>query len=305
MIPRGKMYSDQVGQWSPRNSRRSGQAALDEANQGHSAGDDAGRDYARSGAAHRLHSTERGSLKRPSQGEAATVGRGGFERWQANRHHPASRRRVRNSSAMSMRSPPPNCSQGLQLHIASPECSEGDLGGSRRQPSAGRSPQHLGGSRCRPLPQSPQRYGRHHVRGDEASGAAGSAAGRWNDQDTTNPCPSYSRGRRYNCGGGMGLRGRGRQPFPTWGRFGGRARGRNRSRSPTMDSDEEHRRSRSREKARRRRQVSFCHDANHSDMIVLTPGPQTHWTAYSGVLLVSLGFKCIHAHAIDRCGASV
>ncbi|XP_026193612.1 splicing factor U2af large subunit B [Cyclospora cayetanensis] len=64
---------------------------------------------------------------------------------------------------------------------------------------------------------------------------------------TRGPC------RRGNRGGGMGVRGRGRQPFPSWGRFGGRGR-RSPSYSPSVDSEEEYRRSRSRERARRRRQ---------------------------------------------------
>lgn len=255
MFPRGRMYSDQVGQWSPR-EYRNGHSERIRAPEAGSEGGETGRIYGpASGASHsmcygvrgsrdcyRASDKARGRSTEPSSSEAGR-----------KTSSPSSSRSSRRSSSQSP------C-YGLLRRLDSP--GGGEQLESHSRTFEGRSPFRPGTSRCRPhrLPEfrgeQPEWHGRRRLRGNPTSmtgsGGVGSVGDCINVRSTLSPPPPPWGCR--NRGGGMGIRGRGRPPFSSRGRFGGKRGPHSPSYSASVDFQEDHRRSRSRERARRRRQ---------------------------------------------------
>lgn len=258
MFRRGRMYSDKVGQWSPK-SLRNAHHTIEKAILRVPAGAEAeGQAEIEAGASHHLHVDARGRSVHGSKGNNAS--------WQDRRNPPVFRRVPnRSRSSSSVRSGlQSSSSYSLMRRSASPDGGEHTGQNTRqntRQPYyAGRSPGPRISSNHRHHHPLDRREGQHEVyerrrlRDDLISDAGHGEVGRWDGCSNSQSPAAPPRIRRINRGGGVGIRGRGRQAFGAWGRFGGRDRRRSHSYSPTADSEEDHKRSRSREKARRRRQ---------------------------------------------------
>ncbi|KAL8436500.1 hypothetical protein Efla_006751 [Eimeria flavescens] len=222
MVTRGRMYSDQVDQWSCRRRRDSSAAASERHSRfPHAAeGEEGFLGPPASRASHRMH--------------AAPQMQGGPPPRSPNRS-PSSRSFYGHSRRVSVSSAD----------------SQAAASGSRRR-SGGLSPSGPLGHRAGR--QKPDGRGRRQARENETNSFGGSRVRLWEGRSNMRSASPVLRGRRSR-GGGVGFRGRGRrEAFPSWGHLGSKRRRTSPSPSPSIDSVEDHRRSRSREKARRRRQ---------------------------------------------------
>lgn len=262
MFPRGRMYSDQVGQWSPRQRRHVHSVREGTPGGGSEEDETGGLDGPTSGASHIMYHDARGSRPRcrASDNMHGRIRQGSW----VCRQSPAGRKASSRSSSRSSRGSSSKSScYGLTRRLDTPGGGE-LLASHSRRAFEGRSPCRRRTSRGRPrhLPVCPEEqpgwHRRHRVRDNPTSATGPGDLGSGGDSNacvTLSP-PPPPWGRR-NRGGGVGIRGRGRPPFSAWGRFGGKRGRHSRSYSPSVDSDEDHRRSRSRERARRRRQVKW------------------------------------------------
>lgn len=249
------MYSDQVGEWSPRNHSSQPFAAEEIAAWAPQGDETQDLEVPEFGASHRIYPNDRGPPSRCPAGEGVhrLLGKGYLQ----GRHSPAGRRASSRNGA-SRRSGPASPAHGMMCRYASPTGVE-DARGSTRGPTPGCSPLPSWATRRRARELlncregQPDWHERSPLRDDPVRSSERGGMGRYEGCKGMQSPPLPPRNSR-NRGGGIGIRGRGRHIFSSWGRVGGGGRRRSRSCTSVVDFEEDHKRSRSRERARRRRQ---------------------------------------------------
>ena len=252
MFPRGRMYSDQVGQWSPKDIR-TGHSTREAVSHGNEV---KCLDKPAMGGSHCMHSTARGFQTGCATATGTAQCRTVQDSWWPQNSPVRRRPRSRSSISSNRRSIPLSPRYNTLGRLDSP-AGAGGSGSGGRLASGSSSASPCSAIYCGPsrlvIPSNETEWNQGRRLRDVPNNTRGQM--RRDEECSYGQSPPASR-RYRNRGGGVGVRGRLRQPFSSWSRFGGRVSRQSRTRSSSVDSEEEHRRSRSREKGRRRRQVT-------------------------------------------------